>query len=182
MRRFIGVRVGLVLLAGVWIAVGGGFDADLWGDPPVSQIKDAEGDLMKAKLSSSQNVLEGLCRNDFDLIGRGAREMKRISHAAEWPRHRDPVYEHFSTEFRRQCNLLEDFAQRRNREAVSFTYLHTTTICISCHDYVRDSRRVADMKPRGDVQLIPSEWPEPNQAEVKPSDARKTVPGSPSGR
>ena len=74
--------------------------------------------LMRAKLSSSQKVLEGILAEDFTLIAHGAREMKKISEAAEWPRSRDPVYEHFAAEFRRQCIKLESLANKTNREGV----------------------------------------------------------------
>ncbi len=115
--------------------------------------------LMRAKLSSSQKVLEGLLAEDFTLISEGAKEMIRISEAAEWPRARDPVYEHYSTELRRQCHKLEELAQKTNHEGASFTYLHITTTCINCHDYVRDALRIAD-QPHGGVRLIPAHIPE----------------------
>lgn len=135
-------------------------------DPPpvaaarVTPITKAPGSLMRAKLTSSKKVLEGLLRRDYQAIAQGAREMKRISEAAEWPRARDAVYEHHSMEFRRQCNQLESLAQKMNHEGVQFTYLSMTSTCIHCHDYVRDALRVADSGRRADVQLIPSQWPE----------------------
>ena len=140
-----------------------GFGA-MWlrADPPATQIVQTQKVLMGAKLKSSQNVLAGLLREDFTLIAKGAREMKRISEAAEWPRARDSVYEHYSAEFRRQCSKLEELAKTRNHEGASFTYLHMTTVCINCHDYVRDSLRIAGPGHRKDVQLIPSHWPEQN--------------------
>jgi hypothetical protein len=116
--------------------------------------------LMKAKLDRSQNVLEGLLRKDFKKVAQGAREMKRISEAAEWPRARDNVYEHFSAEFRRQCNRLESLANNGNHEGATFLYLQMTTTCIHCHDHVRDSLRVATLKSRDNVSLIPAKWPE----------------------
>ncbi len=85
--------------------------------------------------------------------------MIRISEAAEWPRARDEVYEHYSTELRRQCNKLDDLARKSNHEGAAFTYLHITTTCINCHDYVREAFRIAD-QPEGGVQLIPATIPE----------------------
>jgi hypothetical protein len=126
-------------------------------DPPTEPIQETEV-LMRAKLSSSQNVLEGLLSEDFQLIGHAARQMKKISEAAEWPRARDAVYEHFATEFRRQCSKLEHLAAQRNHEAASFTYLQMTTTCIDCHNYIREGWRMADT-PDGGVQLIPIEVP-----------------------
>ena len=114
--------------------------------------------LMRAKLSSSQKVLEGLLAEDFTLIAQGAKEMKRISEAAEWPRARDAVYEHHAAEFRRQCIKLEGLAEKTNHEGASFTYLKITSTCIDCHNYVRDTLRITE-KPHGGVQLIPTQIP-----------------------
>lgn len=129
-------------------------------DPPVQPILQAEGTLMRSKLKRSQNVLEGLIRKDFKAIANGAKEMRLISEAAEWPRARDSVYEHFSAEFRRQCSQLEELAENENHQGVTYAYLHMTNLCIQCHDYVRDSLRIADRTGRGGIQPIPSQWPE----------------------
>ena len=127
-------------------------------DPPSNTIGETEV-LMRAKLSSSQKVLEGLLVEDYTIIVQGAREMKKISEAAEWPRSRDPVYEHYAAEFRRQCSKLESLANHTNHEGASFTYLKMTTTCIDCHNYVRDALRIAK-RPGGGVQLIPAHVPE----------------------
>lgn len=127
-------------------------------DPPSAAIAETNV-LMRAKLSSSQKVLEGLLAENYILIQQGAREMKRISAAAEWPRSRDTVYEHHAAEFRRLCSKLEDLARKQNHEGASFTYLQMTTGCIDCHNYVRDALRIADQEDGG-VQLIPTHIPE----------------------
>jgi hypothetical protein len=69
--------------------------------------------------------------------------MHRVSEAAEWRHIHDPVYEHYSSEFRRLTEKLSRLAEEGNGEGAAFTYLSTTTTCISCHDYVRDVVRVA---------------------------------------
>ncbi len=154
MKLFVGLFT--IILAGSFLAV--------WADPPansaaeVTPIVSEPEVLMQAKLTSSKRVLEGLLRRDFDTIARAAREMKRISKATAWPRPQDEVYSHFSTEFQRQCNQLESQADALNHEAVKFTYMHMTTTCINCHEYIRDSRRVAGMEGHGGVRPIPSQW------------------------
>ena len=116
---------------------------------------------MQAKLASSQRVLEGLVVENFELIRKGARQMKKMSEAAQWPRAPDEVYDHFSEEFRRSAAKLEHLAKARNLEGASYTYMHMTSVCISCHKYVRRSFRVADDQAApGAVRLIPSEWPD----------------------
>lgn len=126
---------------------------------PVVPINQAPGKLMRTKMVHSQMVLEALLRKDFDGVARGANQMKLISEAAEWPRARDDVYEHYGAMFRRQCNQLESLAQKGNHEGATFTYLQMTTTCIQCHDYVRDSMRVAKRGKHG-VELIPAKWPQ----------------------
>ncbi|MCC9600185.1 hypothetical protein LOC67_06405 [Stieleria sp. JC731] len=133
---------------------------DALADQPVQPIEQSEGMLMRSKLKRSQAVLEGLLRNDFTSIAKSAKEMKLISEAAEWPRARDQVYEHFSAEFRRQCSELEDLAEKKNHQGATFTYLSMTKLCIECHNYVRDSLRVAEPNGRSGIQLIPAQWPE----------------------
>jgi hypothetical protein len=181
-RETSGFTVGSVLGMVILVVVGVGISRAVAQSPGVGNpdsgvapvdtlvvpIGEAEGALMKSKLIASQTVLEGLVRKDFDAIAKGARDMKKISEAAEWPRLRDHVYEHFGKAFRRQCNQLEQLAIDGNHEGVTFVYLSMTNTCIDCHDHVRDSVRIADPNA-GDVRRIPSEWPTPEAVPaVKP--------------
>ncbi len=115
---------------------------------------------MRAKLDCSQSVLDGLVTENFDLIYRGAAEMKKMSEAAQWPRAADPVYDHFGEEFRNQSEKLMQLADQKNLEGTHFTYLSMTTTCINCHNYVRRAFRVEPNRvdPQGPVRLIPTEW------------------------
>ena len=128
--------------------------------PNAARISDAPTALMRSKMNASQQVLEGLLRKDFAAITRGAAKMRKISEAAEWPRARDRVYEHFGAEFRRQCNHLEKLSKQRNHEGATFVFLQMTTTCVHCHDYARDSLRVAKLRARDNVQLIPASSPQ----------------------
>ena len=125
---------------------------------------------MRAKLAGSKRVMEGLVTEDFALIRDAATEMKAMSEHAEWPRSRDQIYEHYSEEFRRQCNQLASLADKRNREGAHFTFLSVTTTCVNCHNYVRGSFRVARDRsnPSQPVQLIPSEWNESREGHETP--------------
>lgn len=98
--------------------------------------------LMRAKLASSQKVLEGLLTEDFELIRKGAEEMHKISEAAEWRTVPDPVYDHYSAEFRRLAEKLIHLAEGKNIEGAAFSHMHLTTVCISCHEHVRDVVRL----------------------------------------
>ena len=149
-----------LIFRGCLLVIGGAFGALLLAaaDPVKNPLIPENEVLMRAKLSSSQKVLEGLLAEDFTLVANGAREMKKISEAAEWPQSGDAVYDHFAAEFRRQCTKLENLANKANREGASFTYLQMTTTCIDCHDHVRDELRIAE-HPNGGVRLIPAQLP-----------------------
>lgn len=99
---------------------------------------------MRAKLASSQKVLDGLVSKDFGLIAAGAKELERMSEADAFQQFPDPVYRHYSREFRRQAAKLNRLGVDRNLDGASFTYMHAVTTCIACHEYVRDVIRVAD--------------------------------------
>ncbi|MFK8112088.1 MAG: hypothetical protein AB8B91_07785 [Rubripirellula sp.] len=152
------MKRGLLVTAAI-VILGFACDAPAQADPPATPINHSPGTLMRTKMVHSQRVLEALLRKDFDGVARGAEQMKRVSEAAEWPRARDKVYEHFGMIFRRQCNQLESLAKQSNHEGATFTYLQMTSTCVQCHDYVRDSLRVAE-RGRNGVQLIPAKWPE----------------------
>jgi hypothetical protein len=127
---------------------------------PAAQQQDHTRPFMRAKLVGSQSVLNGLVTENFELIHRGAQDMKKMSEAVQWPRAEDKVYEHYSAAFRMQCDKLMQQAEKKNLEGAHFTYLNMTTTCIDCHDYVRGAFRVErDQKdPQGPVRLIPTEW------------------------
>jgi hypothetical protein len=131
---------------------------------PVTQSQDSpdSSPFMQVKLTSSQLVLEGLVTENFELIAKGADQMAKMSEAAEWPRAPDKVYDHYSEEFRRLSSKLKRLAMEENLEGASFNHMHMTATCISCHNYVRKSLRVAKSADgeSGTVRLIPSEWPE----------------------
>lgn len=130
------------------------------------QRKDARL-YMKAKLAESQKVMEGLVTENFHLIRDGAAQMKQISEAAHWPTTIDEVYQHYGYEFRRQCDKLVEQSNQRNLQAAHYTYLHMSTTCIDCHNYVRRRFRVERPVKGGPVQLIPTQWDGPKGKHLK---------------
>lgn len=109
--------------------------------------------LMRAKLASSQKVVEGLMAKDFELIGKGADEMRTVCDATEWPAIKDEVYAHYHAEMRRTAAKISRLAEEENLDGAAYTYMHSLTTCISCHDYCREVLRVADELP--DLQPVP---------------------------
>lgn len=94
--------------------------------------------LMKKKLESSQKVLESLAINDFDTVGNHARELIRISKAAEFHVVKTPQYELHSKQLRWSAELLEEMAKAKNGDGAALAYVELTLTCLKCHRHVRE--------------------------------------------
>ncbi len=97
---------------------------------------------MRAKLASSQKILEGLVTEDYKLIAKGAENLKVMSRAAEWQVFRDPTYQRHSDTFRRAANDMIKQAKAENVDGATLTYVRVTMSCVNCHNYVRSVRTV----------------------------------------
>ena len=129
-------------------------------EPVQTAQEDKTRPFMRAKLVSSQSVLDGLVTEDLGLIRRGAAHMKQMSQALQWPQADDKVYQHYGSEFRRQCDRMIKLAEANDLEGAHHVYLQMTTTCINCHNYVRGAFRIERdaSRPQGPVRLIPTEW------------------------
>ena len=107
--------------------------------PAADVIPDRVAVFMRAKLAHSQNVLEGLATEDFDLIERGAQELSLASQDSNWQVLQTEDYVRQSAEFRRACDSLRDAAQRKNLDGATVAWMDVTLKCVQCHKYVRDA-------------------------------------------
>jgi hypothetical protein len=140
------------------VALSVGFTVFAWGqqasrfpEPSHEQL----GGLMRAKLSSSQCVVEGLMAGDFDLIRKGGDDLIKICDAEEWRTHEDQIYTHYRGELRRSAIKLIKQADEKSLDGAAYTYMHSMTTCISCHEYCRHVLRVASVVPQSPVAPIP---------------------------
>ncbi len=117
--------------------------------------RDQLSGLMRAKLSSSQRVVEGLMAGDFSLIRKGGEDMMKICDATEWRTREDQVYAHYRGELRRGAIKLIKQADEKSLDGAAYTYMHSMTTCISCHEYCRNVLRVASIIPQSQVAPIP---------------------------
>lgn len=131
-----------------WLAAGGGLAvvavlaamatvpaADGPGEP------DQVAVFMRAKLGHSQNVLEGLAVEDFDLIDRGGHDLALASQASSWQVLQTEDYARQSAEFRRSCDSLRTAAKAKNLDGAALAWMEVTMKCVQCHKYVRDAAR-----------------------------------------
>lgn len=98
---------------------------------------------MRQKLDASNEVLEGLVTEDFEMIEKGAASMKRLSAAEQWQVSNDALYRQHSNQFRRAMEKLEKSAKDKQLEAATLAWVEGTMSCLECHKWVR-SNLIAD--------------------------------------
>lgn len=131
------------------------------GEPnsPNVQKDVKQSALMRAKLASTQRIVDGLVSRDFNDIAKGAEELIRICKATEWETHEDEVYAHHRRELTLQADKITAAAGRENLDGAAYSYIHALTTCISCHEYCRDVLKIAQ-----DDRVVPiptGDEPEP---------------------
>lgn len=108
---------------------------------------------MRAKLGASQKIVEGLTSADFGLIRKGAEELGSICDSQVWRPREDQVYSHYRGDLHRAAIKLAEMSEQQNLDGAAYTYMHTLSTCINCHQYSRDVLRVANL-PRGAGAVI----------------------------
>lgn len=106
-----------------------------------ASAQDKLSAFMKAKLEHSEKVLEGLAREDFDLIAKHSAAISLLCEDELWSVMQTPEYIERSKEFRRSVYAITEAARKKNLEAAAFAYVDSTMKCVSCHKYVRQARR-----------------------------------------
>jgi cytochrome c556 len=105
-----------------------------------SQPADVGKGFMRAKLTHSQRILEGVTLKDFSAIARHAEQLKALSFDASWQVLRTEEYVRHGEEFRRAADRLTHAANGENLDAALLAYFRLTQNCVDCHEHVRDHR------------------------------------------
>jgi hypothetical protein len=124
------------------------------GQTPQSQVNEVK-QFMRAKLTHSQKVLEGLTIEDFKMIEKSAQEMSLLSRASNWQVLQTPEYLQRSLEFQRTADAIRDAARKKNLDGAALAYVDMTMKCIDCHKYVRNVRMAKGEGPSRRVKAIP---------------------------
>lgn len=92
---------------------------------------------MRKKLTASQDIIEGLALEDFELIEKGAKQLKAMSAAAEFVVVSDPIYASHADDFRRAVSKMERAAREKRIDGATLGYVDMTMTCVECHKFVR---------------------------------------------
>jgi hypothetical protein len=151
----------VMIVGGLLLAIGGIAIAQ---QPTFNSVESPDlGIAMRAKLGSSQRIVEGLTSANFELIRKGAEDLRNICDSRVWRPREDQVYSHYRGELHRSAIKLMEMAEQQNLDGAAYTYMHTLTTCINCHQYSRDVLRVAVVPRESSVILIPA-TDQPQQA------------------
>jgi hypothetical protein len=109
--------------------------------PPESKPEPpTRREFMRQKLEYSKLLLEGLSVENYELLSKNAKALRRLSTAAQWEVPTIPnasEYITFTGEFQRLCDELEKNAAEKNLDGATLSYLRLTMSCVNCHKYVR---------------------------------------------
>jgi cytochrome c556 len=105
-----------------------------------ARAQDKRAAFMKAKLNHSEKLLEGLAREDYELIAKNAQAISLLCEDELWSVLQTPEYLERSNEFRRSVNAITNAARKKDLDAAAFAYVDSTMKCITCHKYVRTVR------------------------------------------
>ncbi|MCA9050800.1 MAG: hypothetical protein KDA89_18810 [Planctomycetaceae bacterium] len=99
---------------------------------------------MRGKLAMVNRIVEGLNTENFDMIREGCRDLSVMAQSASWTASQDPFYQHYSHNFEQAVRGLLEAADSRSPEKATFAYIHVTVTCMTCHQHVRGTLRVAE--------------------------------------
>lgn len=111
--------------------------------------------LMRAKLGSSQKIVEGLMAGDFAAISKGAADLAKICESTAWIHQDDQVVAHYRSQLKKAALRMNRHASEENLEAAMFTYMNSLSTCVRCHEYSRNVLRVAQAPQANSVVRIP---------------------------
>src|SRR5215831_1893627 len=95
-------------------------------------------DFMRAKLTLSQKVLEGLVTDDLVAVQNSAEKMKSLTLEESWKVLQTAAYVEQSRKFRDATDALSGAAKKNSLEKSTAAFSQVTTSCVECHKYVRD--------------------------------------------
>lgn len=103
-------------------------------------------EFMRLKLKLSQDAMEGIVNEDYDLIKTSADALSKMGTQKEWNVIPLDDYSQMTAEFRRSAKSMAKEAEKSNIDGTAMAYLQLTMSCVECHKLTRRIR-MADASP-----------------------------------
>jgi hypothetical protein len=92
---------------------------------------------MALKLAAAQRALEGVSREDHEMIQKATAEMIELSRQAAWGQMASYRYVQDTTDFVAAAEFLSRMADAKDPEGTSLGFMRLTMTCTNCHRHVR---------------------------------------------
>lgn len=116
--------------------------------PPDKNVMEK---FMIRKLAAAQRALEGVAREDHELIQKATAEMIDLSRQAAWEQMASYRFVQDTTDFVAAAEFLSRMADAKDAEGTSLGFMRLTMTCTNCHRHVR-----TDSVAKLDGKLKPS--------------------------
>ena len=93
---------------------------------------------MRQKLRASNQILEGLCTEDLEMVSDGSDTLMKMSGEEHWRVSNDIMYRRYSTEFMHAVEELQQEAKDNDMNGTSMAWVNVTMKCLKCHEWVRN--------------------------------------------
>ena len=107
------------------------------------QEEATRAETMRKKLEYSKQVLEGLTKEDFPEVLKGARALKTLGESEVWGDLKRPEADRYGLYIREFQSLARELvakADAKNLDGVTLAYVQLTVNCVHCHKELRESR------------------------------------------
>lgn len=94
---------------------------------------------MRQKLHASNQILEGLCTEDLQMVSEGSATLMTMSGEEKWRVSNDIMYRRYSTEFIHAVEELQKEAEDNDMNGTSMAWVNVTMKCLKCHEWVRNT-------------------------------------------
>ena len=94
---------------------------------------------MRQKLQASNQILEGLCTEDLQMVTEGSDTLMKMSGEEKWRVSNDIMYRRYSTEFIHAVEELQKEAEDNDMNGTSLAWVNVTMKCLKCHEWVRNT-------------------------------------------
>jgi hypothetical protein len=104
------------------------------------QEHQSRAEFMRGKLRHSKDILDGLAREDYAQIAKGAGALKAMRGSPEWAAMSRPEagrYRAYSLEFQELTERLLAKAEARNIDGAALAYVGLMMNCVNCHKELR---------------------------------------------
>ena len=101
---------------------------------------------MRQKLHASNQILEGLCTEDLQMVTEGSQTLMKMSGEERWRVSNDIMYRRYSNEFGQAVEELRSEAEDNDMDGTSLAWVNVTMKCLKCHEWVRNTILVESQK------------------------------------